>query len=37
MSLAPSTKFSLGSVALIVLGVIVIIVIAYFFVTPNVS
>jgi hypothetical protein len=37
MSLAPSTKFSLGTVALIVIGVIVIILIAYFIVTPHVS
>jgi hypothetical protein len=37
MALAPSTKFSLGTVALIVIGVIVIILIAYFIVTPHVS
>ena len=37
MSLTPSTKFSLGTVALIVIGLIVILFIAYFLVTPRVS
>jgi hypothetical protein len=37
MTLSPSTKFSLGTVVLLVLGVIVIVIIAYFIVTPHVQ
>jgi hypothetical protein len=37
MSLAPSTKFSLGTVVLLVVGLIVIIFLAYFVVTPTPS
>ena len=36
MPLSPSTKFSLGTVVLLIIGLVVIIVITYFIVTPNV-
>jgi hypothetical protein len=37
VSLAPSTKFSLGTIVLLIVGVIVILCITYFVVTPHVS
>jgi hypothetical protein len=37
MSLTPSTKFSLGTIVLLIVGLIVVIFIAYFVVTPHVS
>jgi len=37
MSLSPSTKFSFGTVVLLIIGLIVILYVAYFVVTPHVS
>lgn len=37
MSLSPSTKFSIGTVVLLIVGLIVIFFIAYFVVTPHVQ